>query len=73
MSAALSIIMNPFVPESPKWLVANGHFKEAREVLLKIAKMNKREIPKELLDSVVPDKIVQANEVHEKKDKQERR
>lgn len=32
--SALAICLLPFVPESPRWLINNGHFDHAREVLI---------------------------------------
>lgn len=34
-----------FLPESPRWLLANGKFEEALKILETLAKINKRELP----------------------------
>ena len=56
--------MNPFVMESPKWLLANGHFKQAQDTLMKMARMNGKKIPQDMLDSIVPQGVIQANLKH---------
>ena len=40
----LLILYYFFVPESPRWLLENGKTKEAKEVLLRIAGVNKTNI-----------------------------
>ena len=40
----LLILYYFFVPESPRWLLENGKTEEAKEVLLKIAEINKTNI-----------------------------
>ena len=45
--AVFSLLLSVYyflVPESPRWLLENGKSSEAKEVLLKIAKINKTEI-----------------------------
>ncbi|XP_028401281.1 solute carrier family 22 member 16-like isoform X2 [Dendronephthya gigantea] len=37
------------VPESPRWLLLNGKKEEAKKVLTKVAKMNKRPLPDDLV------------------------
>ena len=37
------------IPESPSWLITRGRIKEAKQMLIKVAKFNKQEIPKILL------------------------
>ena len=47
--AVFSLLLSVYyflVPESPRWLLENGKSSEAKEVLLKIAKINKTEIEK---------------------------
>ncbi len=36
-----------FIPESPRWLIANGNYKQATKVLKKIAESNKKQLPDE--------------------------
>ena len=43
-----------FIPESVRWLLVNGRKDEAREILEKVAKVNKKEMPME--DLHVPEK-----------------
>ena len=35
-------------PESPRWLVTQGRMEDAKEVMIKIAKTNKTEVPKDI-------------------------
>ena len=37
------------IPESPSWLITRGRIKEAKQMLIKVAKFNKQQIPKILL------------------------
>ena len=41
------------IPESPRWLLLNNRQNEARNHLLKVAKMNKRTLPKHELERPV--------------------
>lgn len=38
------------IPESPRWLIAVGHYEKAITIVNKMAEVNERTIPKELLD-----------------------
>lgn len=42
-----------FIPESARWLLDRGRVKEAREVLMKAAAVNKRVLPESLLGTAV--------------------
>lgn len=40
------------LPESPRWLLANGKFDEAQKILEKLAKVNKRSLPESFLNRI---------------------
>ncbi|XP_071954784.1 organic cation transporter protein-like [Antedon mediterranea] len=50
----LTFIIFPFVPESPRWLITQKRYKEATDILKKMAKGNGRELPSEFSD---PDEL----------------
>ncbi|XP_066483593.1 solute carrier family 22 member 13-like [Tiliqua scincoides] len=43
------------LPDSARWLLTKGKVKEAKKVLQKAASINKRTIPKDLLDQLAPE------------------
>ncbi|CAL8346814.1 unnamed protein product [Merluccius merluccius] len=47
-----------FIPESARWLLTKGRHREAKEWILKAAKINKRVVPDNLLESVTIDQAV---------------
>ncbi|XP_072037340.1 organic cation transporter protein-like [Amphiura filiformis] len=49
--AFLSLCLYPFMPESVRWLISKGKHKQARELIHKVAEVNKVEIPDELLST----------------------
>ena len=51
-SLNLPLISPRFIPESARWLLTKGRHREAREWILKAAKINKRVVPDKLLKSV---------------------
>ncbi|XP_068196214.1 solute carrier family 22 member 13 [Antennarius striatus] len=42
-----------FVPESARWLMSRGRSQEANQLILKVAAINRRDVPESLLDTVV--------------------
>ncbi|XP_071439747.1 organic cation transporter-like protein [Hetaerina americana] len=46
-TAAILVIAFFFLPESPRWLMENGQFEEAEEILRKIAEVNRQPLPPE--------------------------
>ncbi|KAM7401224.1 hypothetical protein PAMA_005422 [Pampus argenteus] len=42
-----------FIPESARWLLGRGRTEEAKQLLLKVAAINKRTVPVSLLDKIV--------------------
>ena len=46
------IFIGRFIPESVRWLLVNGRKEEARKILERVAKVNKKEMPSE--DLLVP-------------------
>ena len=45
----LLLLLYFITPESPRWLIANERFREARVVVWKAAKINGKHIPEEVL------------------------
>ena len=50
------------VPESPRWLVTQGRSKEAKDILIQVAKMNGAAVPQDI-DAKLESVIEQSNEV----------
>ncbi|XP_067109108.1 solute carrier family 22 member 13 [Osmerus mordax] len=48
-----------FIPESARWLLDRGKTEEAKELILRVAAINKRQVPDTLLEKVMYSKIVQ--------------
>ncbi|KAJ7322125.1 hypothetical protein JRQ81_018412 [Phrynocephalus forsythii] len=51
------------LPSSARWLVTKGKTEEAKKVLLKAAAINKRTVPKELLDQLAPEEKVKSGTI----------
>lgn len=47
---ALAIFAPLFIPESPRWLLSKGRVDEAIERILVIGRINKKEVPKKLIE-----------------------
>lgn len=43
-----------YVPESARWLLTQGRKEEARQLLQRAATVNKRSLPMDMLDKVIP-------------------
>ncbi|CAK1585492.1 unnamed protein product [Parnassius mnemosyne] len=48
LPGCLLLILWFVLPESPRWLIGRGRTQEAKEIIVKAAKFNRREIPEEL-------------------------
>ncbi|CAF1264627.1 unnamed protein product [Adineta steineri] len=63
LNMALAIISIPFLlfyfilPESPRWLISNGHYEHAERILRRIGKRNKKNF-----DSVAYQKLIQTEQ-----------
>lgn len=55
------------VPESVRWLLANGKIDEAKEVIIAAAKTNKIQVPTNILDKVDQSKMAFSDEKLERK------
>ncbi|XP_059171465.1 organic cation transporter protein-like [Physella acuta] len=50
----LFYLMWCLIPESPRWQIQKGRYEKARQTVLQAAKVNKKEVPSEILDAVMP-------------------
>ncbi|XP_038058409.1 organic cation transporter protein-like [Patiria miniata] len=48
----LCFLMLIILPESPRWLISKGRFKEAKKIITKIAKVNGTKVPDNLLGTL---------------------
>ncbi|KAJ8315473.1 hypothetical protein KUTeg_007623, partial [Tegillarca granosa] len=49
--SAVSLIYFLIIPESPRWLLSQGRYKDAMKTIRKISESNKAELPDKILDS----------------------
>ncbi|XP_022084076.1 organic cation transporter protein-like [Acanthaster planci] len=47
----VAFLLIPIFPESPRWLISKGKFKEATKIIRKIAKVNGTTVPEDLINS----------------------
>ncbi|XP_033124291.1 organic cation transporter protein-like [Anneissia japonica] len=52
LSPAPLLIVYLFIPESPRWLLLKNRPKEAKKILQKIAKVNKKNFPDDVVDNI---------------------
>ena len=55
------ILLFSILPESIKWLISKKRYDEARDLILKAAKMNGKVVPKHLLIAPTEDEQVDLN------------
>lgn len=49
----LPSFFSSFLPESPRWLLAKGRYKKAYDVMAKIATVNGKPVPHDLMEQLV--------------------
>ena len=47
------LVSNRFIPESARWLLERGNTEEAKQLITKVAAINKRTVPESLLEKVL--------------------
>uniref|UniRef100_A0A3P8U338 Solute carrier family 22 member 13a n=1 Tax=Amphiprion percula TaxID=161767 RepID=A0A3P8U338_AMPPE len=63
--AEACVFLYMWIPESARWLLGQGRTEEAKKLIYKVAAINKKEIPENLMDEVEGEQKVQSGGIKE--------